>query len=189
VERSYDFIPRRDVQAISHINVVADDIEVAAEFYRAVLGFEQAANADGPMGYPAVDLASFARDAAFDDGRASLDVRFLKHPEVGVHLELFTYHHPKGDQPSTAGRRTIWAAFATWRWKCRTRWRPTRPSARSSRRTGSEAAASRSWARTTSWRHSPRFPYKFFYLIDPWGVQSEMEQGRPFDRAVKGIVG
>ena len=93
-----DFNPRRDVQAISHINVVVNDIEVATEFYRTVLGFEQAANADGPMDYRGVDLASFARDAGFDDGRVSLDVRFLKHPEVGVYLELFTYHHPKGDQ-------------------------------------------------------------------------------------------
>jgi hypothetical protein len=33
------------------------------------------------------------------------------------------------------------------------------------------------------------FPYKFFYWIDPWGVQWEMEQGRPVDRVVKGIVG
>jgi len=28
-----DFNPRRDVQAISHLNVVVDDIEVATEFY------------------------------------------------------------------------------------------------------------------------------------------------------------
>jgi purine nucleosidase len=28
-----------------------------------------------------------------------------------------------------------------------------------------------------------------FYWIDPWGVQWEMEQGRPVDRAVKGIMG
>jgi hypothetical protein len=33
------------------------------------------------------------------------------------------------------------------------------------------------------------YPYKFFYWIDPWGVQWEMEQGRPVGRAVKGIVG
>ncbi len=51
-----DFTPQRDIQAISHINVVVDDIEVATEFYRNVLGFEQAANADGPMDYPVVDL-------------------------------------------------------------------------------------------------------------------------------------
>jgi catechol-2,3-dioxygenase len=52
-----DLTPRRDVQAISHVNVVVADIEVATEFYRTVLGFEQAANADGPMDYPGVDLA------------------------------------------------------------------------------------------------------------------------------------
>ncbi len=33
------------------------------------------------------------------------------------------------------------------------------------------------------------FPYWFFYRIDPWGVQWEMEQGRPVDRVVNGIVG
>src|SRR5437762_2493347 len=33
------------------------------------------------------------------------------------------------------------------------------------------------------------FPYKFFYWIDPWGVQWEMEEGLRVDRAVKGIVG
>ena len=92
------FTPRRDVQAVSHLNIVVDDIEVATEFYCTVLGFEQSANADGPMDYPGVALASFARDAGFDDGRITLDIRFLKHAEVGLYLELFTYHHPKGDQ-------------------------------------------------------------------------------------------
>jgi purine nucleosidase len=33
------------------------------------------------------------------------------------------------------------------------------------------------------------FPYFFFYWIDPWGVQWEMEQGGPVERVVKGIVG
>ena len=70
------FAPRRDLQGISHLNIVVDDVGVAAEFYSTVLGFEQAANADGPMDYPRVDLASFARDAGFDDGRVSLDIRF-----------------------------------------------------------------------------------------------------------------
>jgi catechol 2,3-dioxygenase-like lactoylglutathione lyase family enzyme len=102
------FSPATDVQAISHLNVVVDDIEVATEFYGTVLGFNQAANADGPMDYPGVELASFARDAGFDDGRVSLHVRFLKHVEVGVYLELFTYHHPKGEtKQSIAEVRTI----------------------------------------------------------------------------------
>ncbi len=77
-----EFTPRRDIQAISHVNVVVDDLEVATEFYRTVLGFEEAANADGPMDYQGVDLASFARNAGFDDGQISLDIRFLRHPEV-----------------------------------------------------------------------------------------------------------
>ncbi len=131
-----DFSPLRDVQAISHINVVVDDIEVATEFYGTVLGFAPATNADGPMDYPGVDLASFARDAGFDDGRVSLDVRFLKqesYAKRGLQIEILGQDHvPEEIAP---------------------------------------------------------YPYTFFYWIDPWGVQWEMEQGRPIDLAVKGIVG
>ena len=93
-----EFSPGRDIQAISHVNVVVDDIDVATEFYGTVLGFEQAVNAAGPMDYPGVDLASFARNAGLDDGRISLDIRFLRHPEIGVYLELFTYRQPQGEQ-------------------------------------------------------------------------------------------
>ena len=50
-----------------------------------MLGFEQAVNADGPMDYPNVELASFARNAGFDDDRVSLDIRFSKHAEVGFY--------------------------------------------------------------------------------------------------------
>jgi catechol 2,3-dioxygenase-like lactoylglutathione lyase family enzyme len=184
-----DFTPRRDVQAISHVNVVVDDIEVATEFYRTVLGFEQAANADGPMDYPGVDLASFARDAGFDDGRVSLDVRFLKHPEVGVYLELFTYHHPKGDQTihrrktnDLGGIRHVAVEV------------PDAVAAYEFIRFQQQAYGKRGLhIEIVGQDHIPEeitpFPYKFFYWIDPWGVQWEMEQGRPVDRAVKGIVG
>jgi len=184
-----DFTPRRDVQAISHVNVVVDDIEVATEFYRTVLGFEQAANAGGPMDYRGVDLASFARDAGFDDGRVSLDVRFLKHPEVGVYLELFTYHHPKGDQTihrrktnDLGGIRHVAVEV------------PDAVAAHTFIRSQQQAYGKRGLhIEILGQDHIPEaitpFPYKFFYWIDPWGVQWEMEQGRPVDRAVKGIVG
>jgi catechol 2,3-dioxygenase-like lactoylglutathione lyase family enzyme len=79
-----DFRPESDLLAISHVNVVVEDIEVATEFYGTVLGFEQAVNADGPMDYADVEVSSFARDAGFADGRAALDCRFLKHPEMGL---------------------------------------------------------------------------------------------------------
>ena len=184
-----DFTPRRDVQAISHLNVVVDDIEVATEFYCTVLGFVQAANANGPMYYPGVDLASFARDAGFDDGRVSVDVRFLKHPEVGVYLELFAYHHPKGDQTihrrktnDLGGIRHVAVEV------------PDAVAAYTFIRFQQQAYGKRGLhIEIVGQDHIPEeitpFPYKFFYWIDPWGVQWEMEQGRPIDRTVKGIVG
>jgi catechol 2,3-dioxygenase-like lactoylglutathione lyase family enzyme len=184
-----DFIPQRDVRAISHLNVVVDDIEAATEFYATVLGFERAANADGPMDYPGVDLASFARNAGLGDTPISLDVRFLKHPEMGLYLELFTYQEPKGDQAirrrntnDLGGIRHV-ALEVT------------------------DAVATHAFIRSQQDAYDKRglhieilggdhipeeitpYPYKFFYWIDPWGVQWEMEEGRPVGRAVKGIVG
>jgi catechol 2,3-dioxygenase-like lactoylglutathione lyase family enzyme len=184
-----DFDPRRDVQAISHVNVVVEDIEVATEFYGTVLGFEPAANAEGAMDYPGVDLASFARDAGLDDDRLSLDIRFLKHPEVGVYVELFTYHHPKGDQ--TIPRRETNDLGGVRHVAIEV---PDAVAAHAFIRSQKQAYANRGLhIEILGQDHAPEeltpFPYKFFYWIDPWGVQWEMEQGRPVDRAVKGIVG
>ena len=184
-----DFIPQRDVQAISHVNVVVDDIEVATEFYRSVLGFESASNADGPMDYPDVELASFARNAGFDDGRVRLHVRLLKHAEMGLYLELFTYQQPKGDQTihrrrtnDLGGIRHVALEVAD------------AVAAHAFIRLQQKAYSERGLhIEILGQDHSPEeitpFPYKFFYWIDPWGVQWEMEQGRPVGRAVNGIVG
>ena len=184
-----DFNPRRDVQAVSHVNVVVGDIDVATEFYGTVLGFEPASNADGPMDYPGVDLASFARDAGWMDGRVSLDIRFLKHPEMGLYLELFTYHHPVGDQtvprhkPNDLGgvrHVAIEVADAV--------------AAHAFIASQQPAYAERGLQiEILGGAHVPEeitpFPYTFFYWVDPWGVQWEMEQGRPVGRAVNGITG
>jgi len=183
------FSPRRDVLAISHVNVVVDDIEVAAEFYGTVLGFEPATNDEGPMDYPGVDLASFARDAGLGDQRVSLDVRFLKHPEMGVYLELFHYHHPKGDQ--TIHRRKTNDLGGVRHVAVEV---PDAVAAHAFIGAQQRAYASRGLQIEILGRdHVPEeltpFPYRFFYWIDPWGVQWEMEQGRPVDRAVNGIVG
>ena len=183
------FAPRRDVQAISHLNVVVEDIEIATEFYRTVLGFEQAANNLGPMDYPGVDLASFARNAGFDDGRVKLDIRILKHAQVGIYLELFTYHHPKGDQDvhrrktnDLGGIRHVALEVSDAVAACEF----IRFQQQIYRKQGLRIEI-------LGQNHAPEeitpYPYKFFYWIDPWGVQWEMEEGRPVDRAVKGIVG
>ena len=184
-----DFAPHRDIQAISHLNVVVDDIEEASEFYRTVLGFEPAFNAEGPMDYREVDLASFARDAGFDDGRVKVDVLFLRHPAIGVYLELFKYHYPKGDQTihrrqtnDLGGIRHVAVAV------------PDAVAAHAFIRSQKQAYAERGLRISILGEdHIPEeltpFPYKFFYWIDPWGVQWEMEEGRPVGLAVKGIVG
>lgn len=183
------FAPRRDVQALSHLNVVVEDLDVATEFYGTVLGFDRASNADGPMDYPSVNLASFARNVGFEDGQVLLDVRFLKHPEVGLYLELFTYRHPEGDQTihhrntnDMGGVRHVALevidAVATHAF--------IREQQEAYRKRGLHIEI-------LGGNHVPEeitpYPYIFFYWIDPWGVQWEMEQGRPVGRAVTGIVG
>ncbi|HZA66166.1 MAG TPA: VOC family protein [Geminicoccaceae bacterium] len=183
------FAPQRDVQAISHLNVVVDDIEAATEFYGTVLGFEPASNDDGPMNYPGVRLASFARDAGFEDGRVNLDIRFLKHPEVGIYLELFTYHHPKGEQTIPRRRTNDLGGIRHVALEV-----PDAVAAHAFIRAQQQAYAKRGLQiEILGGDHVPEelspFPYKFFYWIDPWGVQWEMEEGRPIDRVLKGIVG
>jgi len=183
-----DFTPRRDIQAISHVNIVVDDIDVATEFYGTVLGFEQAANADGPMDYH-VDLASFARNAGFNDDRISLDIRFLRHPEIGLYLELFTYHHPPGDQTIRRRKTNDLGGIRHVAVEV-----PDAVAAHAFIRFQQQAYGKRGLRIDLLGQdHIPEeltpYPYKFFYWIDPWGVQWEMEQGRPVGRVVKGIVG
>lgn len=183
------FNPRTGFQAISHINVVVDDIKVATEFYGTVLGFEPASNDDGPMDYFGVDLASFARNAGFEDGKVNLDIRFLKHDEMGLYLELFTYHHPKGEQ--TIQRRAANDLGGVRHVAVEV---PDAVAAYAFIRTQQEAYEKRGLRIDILGNgHVPEeltpYPYKFFYWIDPWGVQWEVEEGRPIDRVVQGIVG
>ena len=184
-----EFVPRRDVQAISHINVVVEDLDIATEYYGTVLGFERATNADGPMDYPGVDLASFARDAGFADGRVKVDIRFMRHPEIGLYLELFTFHHPLGDQDVRRRHTNDMGGIRHFAVEV-----PDAVAAHAFIREQQQAYA-RLGLRidVLGGDHVPEeispYPYRFFYWVDPWGVQWEMEQGRPLGRAVMGIVG
>lgn len=184
-----DFVPQRDIQAISHLNVVVDDIDVATEFYGTVLGFEQAVNADGQMDYPGVDLASFARNAGLGDDPIDLDVRFLKHPDMGLYIELFTYRQPIGDQSIHRRKTNDLGGIRHVALEV-----PDAVAAHVFIRRQQEVYQKRGLhIEVLAGDHVPEeiapYPYVFFYWIDPWGVQWEMEQGRPIGRAVKGIVG
>ena len=179
-ERGVKPDPALMVQGISHINIVVDDIEGATVFYHRTLGFEIASNPRRVMDYRDVTMEAFARNAGFLDQDIRLDIRFLVHPAVGLYLELMRYHEPRGDQTITVkktndlgGIRHV--AFAV-----------------------SDATAMYEYLREQPGvqmiNPSPEYGppqslvsgIKFFYWLDPWGVQWEMEEGRSIG-SIRGI--
>lgn len=183
------FMPSKDIKGISHINIVVNDIELATEFYDAVLGFQMAENDSGPMDYQGVDLDTFARNAGFNDGKVNVDVRFLRHPEVGMYIELMHYHFPEGSQDiqfkqinDLGGVRHV--AFNV------TNAQEVYEFIQDQKKDWSKRGLN---LRVVGENHQPEtvapYPYKYFYWTDPWGVQWEFEEGRPVDRVIKGIIG
>ena len=171
------------VVGISHLNVVVEDIEYATEFYGRTLGFVQAHNARGVMDYPGLTRETFARDAGFLDGKVKVDIRFLVHPTAGLYLELMKYHEPAGSQEiifrntnDLGGIRHVALEV-------------------------SDAEKVFNYLKSQSdvrmINESPDYgppeeltpvKIKFFYWLDPWGVQWEMEEGRPIGN-LRGISG
>ncbi len=167
-----------DMQAFvlgqSHVNVVVECIEEATEFYRRVLGFEQAFDTNGQiMDYAGVTMKSFALDAGIMDGEATLDVRFLHHPQAGMYLELMRYHTPRGKtsrppQPRTydvGGPRHIALEVAN----CTEVFNFLK------------VQEGVTMISTDPSYHPVKldgFPISFFYWVDKYGIQWEMEEGR-----------
>ncbi|MDH4074009.1 MAG: VOC family protein [Gammaproteobacteria bacterium] len=171
------------VVGISHLNVVVEDIEYATEFYARTLGFEQAHNARGVMDYPSVTRETFARDAGFLDGKVDVHIRFLKHPTAGIYLELMTYRYPVGSTDviyrntnDMGGIRHVALevsdAVRVYEYL------KTQPDVRMINASPDYGPPEELTPVTI----------KFFYWLDPWGVQWEMEEGRPIGNA-RGIVG
>ncbi|MBI9092635.1 MAG: nucleoside hydrolase [Desulfobacterium sp.] len=171
--------PSKFVSAVSHLNVVVDDVEKATAFYQRTLGFEQAYDPDGKMDYPNLTLTSFAKDAGFLDGKVNVDIRFLHHPIAGLYLELMCYHYPKGD-PNITLKNTndmggirhaalevtdVFEAFEYLK---------DQP--------GVELLQYPDQKEADDSVGPPMmlnpFPVAFFYWRDPYGVQWEMEGGR-----------
>nr|WP_238486466.1 nucleoside hydrolase [Motilimonas eburnea] len=94
--------PAKYIAAVSHLNIIVDDVDEATAFYQRTLGFEQAYDEAGEiMDYPHLTLASFAKDAGFTNGKVDVDIRFLRHPTAGLYLELMRYYTPQGEQVIT----------------------------------------------------------------------------------------
>ena len=170
------------VVGISHLNVVVEDIEYATEFYRRTLGFEQAHNERGIMDYPNVTRPSFARDAGFMDGKVDFHIRFPKHPTAGIYLELMTYRYPLGAADIVFRNTNDMGGI-----------RHVALEVSDAERVFdylNKQPGVRMINESPSYRPEELTPVKikFFYWLDPWGVQWEMEEGRPVGSA-RGIVG
>jgi len=171
------------VAGISHLNIIVEDIEYATEFYGRTLGFVQAFNERGIMDYPGLTRDTFARDAGFLDGKVLVDIRFLKHPTAGLYIELMKYHTPAGSQEviyrktnDRGGIRHV-ALEVSDAGKV-FNYLKKQPDIRMINESADYGPPE---------ELSP-VTIKFFYWLDPWGVQWEMEQGRPIG-ALRGISG
>ena len=171
------------VLGISHLNIVVEDIEYATEFYGRTLGFMQAYNERGVMDYKGVTRETFARDAGFLDGEVNVDIRFLKHPTAGLYIELMTYNLPIGSQ-QIVYRKTndlggvrhvaLEVSNAEKAFDYLKQQADVKMINESSQYGPPEALVP--------------IAIKFFYWLDPWGVQWEMEEGRPIGN-MRGISG
>jgi catechol 2,3-dioxygenase-like lactoylglutathione lyase family enzyme len=171
------------VVGISHLNVVVEDIEYATEFYARTLGFVQAHNERGVMDYKGVTRDTFARDAGFLDGNVNVDIRFLQHPSAGLYIELMKYHVPAGSQEIIYRNTNDLGGI---------------------RHVALEVSNAdkvfyylKGQPDVKMINESPQYgppeeltpvTIKFFYWLDPWGVQWEMEEGRPIGN-LRGISG
>ena len=186
---NYSTVPRSNdalgIAALSHINVVVNDVNEAAEYYEAVLGFLPASNANGPMNYPNITLESFCLDAGFADGVCQLDILFMKHPTLNIYLELFNYITPEGNQTYPTNRPNDLGGI---------------------RHVALEVLnATETYFSLLKLPHQGEiistvpesgpleltpFPYTFFYWRDKYGVIWEFEEGRPVQYyTVAGITG
>jgi len=167
------------VAAVSHLNVVVDDLDKATAFYRRTLGFEPAYNEDGKMDYPNLTLTSFAKDAGFLEGKVNVDIRFLHHPVAGLYLELMRYHYPKGDPDITIKNTNDMggirhAALEVTDGLAVFEYLKDQPGVTMVRYPDKETKDEEIGPPMTL----DPFPMSFFYWRDPYGVQWEMESGR-----------
>ncbi len=80
---------------LGHINIVVDDITKASEFYERVFG------AVPQQEFPHFKNRGFAMAAGFMDNpdRVDVSIRFLEIPGANLFLELMEYHSPQNPSP------------------------------------------------------------------------------------------
>ncbi|ABM03677.1 Inosine/uridine-preferring nucleoside hydrolase [Psychromonas ingrahamii 37] len=171
--------PAHFVLGFSHLNIIVSDLAMmddATRFYKRTLGFREAWS----VWLSPESCEHFARDAGFADGKGKVMVRFLIHPNAQFHLELMYYEYPKGNQKisfhktnDVGGIRHVALEvnniLEVYDWL-------------------KNQEGVKMLSDTPPEKLTPD-PQTFFYWIDPYGVQWEMEEGRPMARVINGTVG
>ena len=66
------------VLGLSHVNIIVEDVDSAADYYHKVLGFERAIDAQGEkMDYRNISMNEFNQDAGLAKEDVKVDVLFL----------------------------------------------------------------------------------------------------------------
>lgn len=177
--KSHHMDPTSFILGFSHLNVVVADLKMmddATEFYRKTLGFREAWS----VWLSPESTERFMKDAGFENGEGKVMVRFLVHPNAQIHLELMYYVSPKGIQEvsfhktnDVGGIRHVALEVnnihEVYDWL-------------------KDQEGVQMLSDEQPQKLSPD-PQTFFYWIDPFGVQWEMEEGRPMARVINGIIG
>lgn len=177
--KSNNMDPTSFILGFSHLNVIVADLEMmnnATEFYRRTLGFREAWS----VWLSPESTERFMKDAGFEDGQGKVMVRFLVHPNAQIHLELMYYESPKGIQEvsfhktnDVGGIRHVALEVnnihEVYDWL-------------------KDQEGVKMLSDSQPQKLSPD-PQTFFYWLDPFGVQWEMEEGRPMARVINGIIG
>ncbi|CCN72236.1 nucleoside hydrolase [Vibrio nigripulchritudo] len=176
---SHNMDPASFVLGLSHLNVIVKDLKMmdeATDFYKRTLGFRESWS----VWLSPESCEHFMVDAGFDNSDGRVMVRFLVHPNAQIHLELMYYESPKGCQEITfhntndvGGIRHV--ALAVNNIHQLYDWLKDQDGVRMLNDSPPQ-------------KLTPD-PQTFFYWIDPYGVQWEMEEGRPMERVINGIVG
>jgi len=196
-EHSYLADPRHFLKGFSHLNVIVPDLRVmeeATDFYRTVLGFQEAWSvwlAPEANDHFVVDAGLYTQaqlDEMQHDGilqKVNLLVRFLVHPNIQMHIELMMYTNI--EDPARKMQPTFLKTYDVggirhvalevdncvelWHWL-----RKYQPEVNLLQK-----------------KSEPQILHPdtqtFFYFQDPYGVQWEFEQGRPMAVVIKGVVG
>jgi catechol 2,3-dioxygenase-like lactoylglutathione lyase family enzyme len=165
------------LRGISHICINVPDVDKAAEFYHRVLGYEimDAGEKWGKFDLRNLDSQEFCKSAGFMDGKCRLDCLWMKHPTININLELFHYYEPnvvnRLEQENWLSNTQDIGGFKHISYAVQ------------DAQKAFEFLKTQEGVRfiTDDPDYHPvkmePFPFKFFYWIDPYGVQWECEEG------------